>query len=113
LFDGESEGASWWFALLLALLGRFDAVIEAVAQEVEERGIEALEDAAVDLDGVSLEGEVHLFVQVMGEVPGEFGEEFEEGEERLHHGLAKSFLEGVDLSRERASVGLSRGVEGM
>ena len=78
-----------------ALLGRLEAVVERVADEVHERVAERVDDGAVELGVLADELELDLLAELGREVAHEAREAQEDGLDRDHPDLHDHRLQGV------------------
>ncbi len=79
--DGERDDGARGLAQPEARLGRFDAVIDAVAQQVDERVLHLLQDALVDLDVLAADGQLRVLALVAAKVAHQFGKRGGDGGE--------------------------------
>jgi hypothetical protein len=91
-----------------ALVGRLDAVVDGIADQVVQRHLHLLEDAPVDLDAFAARRELDLFAAVVREVAHELGQGLEQRRERQHQGLLDAVHQLVDAGRTRLPL-LRRG----
>ena len=84
----------------LALLGRLEAVVERVADEVHERVAERVDDGAVELGVLADELELDLLAELGREVADEPREAQEDGLDRDHADLHDHRLQGLRAARE-------------
>ena len=60
--------ASVRFAELLALFGRFYAVVDGVPEQVQERLADGVNHFLIKLGLLALDGELHVLVEFLGKV---------------------------------------------
>lgn len=78
----EEDDASGVLACRYAFLGGLDAVVAAVADDVEEGVFEVVDDILIELDLTALDDELHLFSELDAEVSHEALELYELALER-------------------------------
>ena len=64
----QRDGALCWFASRYALLGRFQTVIDRVAQQVVERAFDFGEDVAVHQRVLAVDDQAHFFTQAARQI---------------------------------------------
>ena len=88
-----------------ALLGRFEAVVQRVADQVVQRGLEPVEDVAVDARGLAGDLEPRLLAQLAGQVADQPGEAADAVGQRAHpagqHLVVQPAGEVLAVARER------------
>src|SRR5207248_3004547 len=84
----------------LALLGRLDAVIDRVAQQVHQRVRQLLDDQLVELDISARDLEVDLLAALAQEPAHQAREAIEDLPERHHAHLEDALLQIVELALE-------------
>src|SRR5207237_656015 len=98
LLDADDESAFAVLAAPLADLGRLDAVIDRVADQVDERAAEALEDAAVERHFASDHRETRELAGALADVAHRAAERLENGPHRQRgDGLQALFHRGDDV----------------
>ena len=81
---GEGYCGAGRFAQPIALFGRLNAVINAIAKEVNERVLHLLEYALVNLHLLAMDHQVSLLALIAAEVAHQFREERSQGDQRQH-----------------------------
>ena len=92
---GDLERAGRGLAGGDALLGRLEAVVERVADEVDERVAERVDHGAVELGLLADELELDLLAELRRQVADEAREAQEDGLDRDHPDLHDHLLQGV------------------
>src|ERR1019366_4809563 len=85
----ECRAERWMVAL-----GRFDAVIHAVADEVHQRVVQLIDHALVQFGIGALNGELDLFVQIPRQVVDEPAKSFEGSSDRQHADADRVLAQG-------------------
>ena len=81
---GEANGRGGGFAGRAALLGGLDAVIHAVADQMNQRIVELIDDRLVQFGVGSFDDQIDLFMQFDAEIVNQPAESFEGVAERQH-----------------------------
>ena len=97
---GDLERAGPRLARRDAVLGRLEAVVERVADEVDERVAERVDDGAVELGVLADELELDLLAELGRQVAHEAREAQEDGLDRDHPDLHDHRLQGLRGARE-------------
>jgi hypothetical protein len=97
---GDADGGLGRLAGLHALGGWLDAVIDGVAQEVQQGLLEHFQQCLVDLDLLALDFEADLAAQGAGELAQGHGEVIEQRGQRDHAQLARRAVEIPDEAFE-------------
>ena len=71
----ERDLGARWLAGAPALLGRLDAVVDAIAQQVNERVLQLLQDALVDRDFLATDREFRLLALIAALIANQLGEQ--------------------------------------
>ena len=90
------------------LLGRFDAVVEGVAQHVHQRIVQAVHHHAVDFGLGAFDGQLDVLAQVFGQLAHQAREFLEQAAHRLHAGCERRALQLGRVARG-ALQGLAQG----
>ena len=93
---GDSDRGLRRFAGAPPLLGRLDAMIDAIAQQVNERILQLLEDALVDRDFLAADREDRLFALVAAQVPNDLEQQGTDRGQRQHEQLLRVFQQLID-----------------
>jgi len=101
---GEHEGGARRFAGGFLRAALFDAVVDRVAEKMNERVLHLLEDAFVDFDFTAANHEIDGFSLLAAEVADEFREQVRERGERKHDELLRIEQQVVDAAEDVVAI---------
>ncbi len=110
LAGGDPERAGGLLAGLGAQLGRLDAVVDRVADDMGERIADHLDHLAVELDVAAVGFEPDLLAEVGGEVADHARQAREEAVDALHPGAGDAVADLGDAGGDPLERGLDRDV---